>query len=91
MKAAVRLVLGLVGLCLLCSSAISTIIVDGNLDTEYGAAKSMVRHDTRAMQSNFQSPQNITVGPSYQIWLSSDKEYVYVFLATEPDSDFFNC
>ena len=62
------------------TAANASPIVDGTLDPSYGGAKSTVIYDPAAPESNFGTPTNMSDAIGYQIYLTSDANYVYGFL-----------
>ena len=64
----------------------AAINVDGVVDGSYGAPKAHVTHDAGAPDSNFGAPTGITLGPSYDIYLSSDAGFVYGILVAGSDA-----
>ena len=61
------------------AGASAAIVVDGNLDAAYGAAKSVVGYDPNAPEGNFGSPTAFSNAIGFSIYLASDSNYVYGF------------
>lgn len=59
------------------------IVIDGNYDAAYGAAKSHVNYDMNAPTSNFGTPTNASNTAAYDIYLTSDAQKVYGLLRAD--------
>jgi hypothetical protein len=77
-----RFILGAAMAAATATAANAAITVDGAYDADYGAAKSTVAYNPSAPNSNFQTPTNESDAIGYNIYLSSDANYVYGFLET---------
>lgn len=60
----------------------AAITVDGLLDGAYGSATAHVNYNPLAPNSNFGAPTNASDAIDYDIYLTSDANYVYGFLQT---------
>jgi opacity protein-like surface antigen len=80
-----RLLAGAALATVLASTAQAAITVDGVLDAGYGAATAHVFHDPGAPTSNFGAATNANHAVDYDIYLTSDANYVYGLLVTGVD------
>lgn len=79
---AAGVVAGLAATVLLASAGASNaqISVDGTRDAAYGSAKARVTYDAAAPRDNFGTPGPTTNGQAYDIYLTSDANYLYGFI-----------
>ena len=66
----------------LSTAAGAQVVIDGNLDGAYGAAKSQVTYLPTAPTSNFDVPTQFSSSIGYSVYLSSDANNVYGYLKT---------
>ena len=66
---------------ILSSAAHAQVTVDGVLDSSYGAAKSTVTYVPGTPEANFATPTPFTDAIGYSIYLTSDANKVYGYLA----------
>ena len=66
-------------------SATAVVVLDGNLDLDYGAAKSTVFYNPSAPMHNFGSPTNQSHSIGYSIYLLAQGGSVYGFMQASGD------
>lgn len=64
------------------SPANAAIVVDGQYDSDYGAATYVVAHSDSAPVNNFGNYVNTTKGASYNVYLKDQGGFVYTLLQT---------
>jgi hypothetical protein len=76
-----KLILGsLLAACMAGSANAATIVVDGVLDSAYGAKTASVGYDNSTGISNFSLPTPVAHDAGYDIYLNSSDGYVYGYL-----------